>query len=259
MTSMLSIRARAATLVVLSAFLALATSILLAPSLAADTCFEQPFRATNTALPNILMIVTDDQRDGLGVMPNTRRIFRRGGTDYTDAFVSDPLCCPSRASIFTGRYPHNHDVRTEEDALNLAPGSTIQHYLERAGYCTAILGKYLNSWPIDRTPPDFNSASIFAESAYAYRNTVFNLDGQVATVPAYSTGFLSRGALAFLREANFTEDARPWFLYVATAAPHFPFVPAHKYAHAAVPAWKGEAGTRERNRSDKPPFVRAKR
>lgn len=248
------------TLLALSLCVAFVESVLVAPSLAHGSCFEHP--SSNPALasrPNILVIVTDDQREGLGVMPNTRRIFGRGGTDFKQAFVSDPLCCPSRASIFSGRYPHNTHVETEEEARNLAQDSTIQHYLEQAGYCTGIFGKYLNSWNISKPPPSFGVESIFTQSAHAYRDTAFNVNGRVQTVPDYSTGYISRGARSFLRRANYSGDRKPWFLYVATAAPHFPFTPAKKYAEAIIPRWKGDAGTSERNRSDKPAFVRRKK
>jgi arylsulfatase A-like enzyme len=207
--------------------------------------------------PNILIVVTDDQRQGLGVMPKTRRIFR-DGTRYTNAFVSDPLCCPSRASIFTGRYPHNHGVKTEKEATNLVQASTIEHYLQEAGYRTGIYGKYLNSWPTPKPPPFFDKWAIFRASRYGYRNGIWNVNGNIVHVPAYSTGFIGRRADSFLRSTA-SRQGQPWFLYLATAAPHFPFTPAHKYAHAAVPKWNGDAGTREVNLSDKPPFVGARR
>jgi arylsulfatase A-like enzyme len=209
--------------------------------------------------PNILIIVTDDQRGSLGVMPKTRRIFGRGGTDYTDAFVSDPLCCPSRSSIFTGDYPHNHHVETEEQAANLVQASTIQRYLHDDGYETAIFGKYLNSWNIKQPPPYFDRWSIFTLSAYGYRNTRWNAEGKVRTIPTYSTSYISHQALSFLASNNRQPHRKPWFLYLATAAPHFPYTPARKYVHARVPKWAGDPATRERDRSDKPPFVVAKR
>jgi arylsulfatase A-like enzyme len=248
------------TLLALTLCIALVESVLVASSLAHSSCFEHPSSNPEVAhLPNVLIIVTDDQRQGLGVMPRTRRIFGREGTDFKKAFVSDPLCCPSRASIFSGRYPHNTHVETEEEAKNLAQDSTIQRYLKQAGYCTGIFGKYLNSWKISQPPPFFDVASIFTLSAYAYRDVTWNVDGRVVKVPDYSTGFISRGAQSFLRRANYSGDRKPWFLYLATAAPHFPYTPAKKYANAVVPKWKGDAGTRERNRSDKPPFVRHKK
>ena len=73
--------------------------------------------------PNIVFIVTDDQRADTmhltpHVMPNALKWFRDGdpaagvvgGTEYVNAFATTPLCCPARASIFSGRYAHNHEV-----------------------------------------------------------------------------------------------------------------------------------------------------
>jgi arylsulfatase A-like enzyme len=208
--------------------------------------------------PNILVIVTDDQRQGLGVMKKTREIFRRGGTDFTNAFVSDPLCCPSRASIFTGQYPHNHHVENEEQALRLDQASTVQRFLQGAGYLNGIFGKYLNSWDLTRPPPFFDKWAIFKFSQNGYRGGPWNVDGDVTGVSEYSTSYISHRAQAFVRQAHLSSAGRPWFLYLAPAAPHAPYTPEGKYSHARVPVWHGNPATRERDRSDKPPFVRDK-
>jgi arylsulfatase A-like enzyme len=217
-----------------------------------------PPQITSTG-PNILVIVTDDQRNGLGVMENTRRIFGVGGTRFTNAFVSDPLCCPSRASIFTGRYPHNHQVETEEQARNLNQATTIQHYLQQSGYRTGIFGKYLNSWSLSRPPPSFDQWATFRLSSTGYWGGSWNVDGNVQTVPSYSTSYISKQARSFIREADARDPRQPWILYLTPAAPHFPYIPTRKYAHALVSKWHGDAGTKERDTSDKPPFVQSRR
>ena len=63
--------------------------------------------------PNVLIFVTDDQRatNTMWVMPETRRYFQRQGVRFPNAFAVTPLCCPSRATILTGRYAHNTSVR----------------------------------------------------------------------------------------------------------------------------------------------------
>ena len=65
--------------------------------------------------------------------------------------------CPSRSSIFSGRYAHNHGVRTNADAKRLLQYSTVQRYLRNAGYRTAIAGRYRPSWPLGGDPPRFRS------------------------------------------------------------------------------------------------------
>src|SRR6266536_1404125 len=93
-------------------------------------------RAAETSGPNILIIVTDDQRQGLNVMPKTIKWLGDGGTEYTNAFVTTPLCCPSRATIFTGQYAHNHGVKIDDKGGVLDQATTMQYYLHQAGYKT---------------------------------------------------------------------------------------------------------------------------
>jgi arylsulfatase A-like enzyme len=112
--------------------------------------------------PNILIIVTDDQRGGMSAMPETRKRFVRQGVQYFPAFATTPLCCPARASIMTGRYAHNHGVKTnanpvEPGAEALDHSTTIQRYLDDAGYHTGVIGKFLNEpWEFSAPPPHFD-------------------------------------------------------------------------------------------------------
>jgi arylsulfatase A-like enzyme len=257
---MKSLSRTAFTVVGLTIVLALGLSVLLpsSPPAKSRELVSRPPPVISTG-PNIMVIVTDDQRAGLEVMPTTRRIFEAGGTRFTNAFVSDPLCCPSRASIFTGRYPHNHHVETEEQARNLHQASTIQHYLQQSGYRTALFGKYLNSWSISLPPPSFDRWATFRLSSDAYRGGKWNVDGEVRTIPTYATSYISAQARSFLREADAQDPRQPWFLYLAPPAPHFPYTATRKYEHAPVPRWHGDAGTTERDTSDKPWFVRSRR
>jgi arylsulfatase A-like enzyme len=67
--------------------------------------------AAQEARPNILVIMTDDQRstaDGYQMLPRLMARTREGGTWFTNAVSTTPLCCPSRVSTFTGQYAHNH-------------------------------------------------------------------------------------------------------------------------------------------------------
>ncbi len=119
--------------------------------------------------PNILVILTDDQRAGtiddlvdpasgqpVTWMPNVKTWFGNGGTEFPNAYATTPECCPSRSSIFTGQYAHNHEVKTiindpgppPTGASALDQGATIQHSLRDNGYRTGIYGKFLNDWDI---------------------------------------------------------------------------------------------------------------
>jgi arylsulfatase A-like enzyme len=205
--------------------------------------------------PNILLILTDDQRvsDTLDVMPETRQWFETGGTDFTNAYVTTPQCCPSRSTIFSGRYLHNHDVRSNDVSPNLDQRYTLQKYLQQAGYQTGIFGKYLNGWNLLHNPPSFDKWSIFTAG---YSPIRVNEQGVVKGVSQYATSYISDKAVQFIQDAE-SNDSRPWFLELATTAPHAPFQPEAQYANAPVPAWQPNPAQTESDRSDKPPYIQA--
>ncbi len=208
--------------------------------------------------PNILVIVTDDQRetDTLAVMRRTLEWFGAGGRRFTNAFATTPRCCPSRASIFTGRFAHNHGVVTNQHGWRLDHRGTVQRLLDERGYQTAIIGKFLNEWPLEQRPPYFDRWALTSGEYFGYRA---NVDGLISTQQQYQTDFLADRAVEFVSGFERAEAA-PWFLYVAPYAPHsydnrYPAEPA--YANAPVPPWNGNPAVPEKDRSDKPPHVRA--
>jgi arylsulfatase A-like enzyme len=205
------------------------------------------------AQPNILVIVTDDQRQGtLREMPNTRHFFFDEGRYFQRGFVTTPNCCPSRASIFTGLFAHNHGIRSNGTA-DLPQSVTVQRYLHDAGYKTAILGKYLNSWSLAKAPPYFDRWAVIRPDSYV--NADFNIDGRLGPVSGYSTDVIGSRTVKLLRAFD-RQDDKPWFLYVAPVAPHRPATPAPNYAAAPVPPWVPSPAVLEADRSDKPPWVR---
>ena len=210
--------------------------------------------------PNVLVILTDDQHPTgtIDVMPETRRLFQREGTSFRHAFLTTPLCCPSRGSILSGRYAHNHGVLNNRRAENLDQAATMERYLHDSGYTTAIYGKFLNRWPLDRDPPSFDRWGIFSPpfSSSEYVNPTFNLQGRTSHSVGYATDTISAQAERFLVRQE-RDDRRPWFLYLAPSAPHRPFTPAPRDVDAPVPGWPGNPATAERDVSDKPPYVRA--
>jgi arylsulfatase A-like enzyme len=208
-----------------------------------------------TEPPNFLIIVTDDQRASEGtlkVMPVTRRWLKDGGTRYARAFATTPLCCPSRASIFTGRYAHNHGVYTNRGKPILEHDWTIQGYLDDAGYKTGMVGKFFNEWPLNQNPPHFDRFAMFDGGYY---NRTFNVRGDMREVSMYSTRFLGRKAIDFLHAFD-GQDDNPWMMYIAPYAPHAPFTPRRRDLHSPVPSWDGNPAVFESNRSDKPSYVR---
>ncbi len=233
-------------------------ALLLAFVVAGFPTSGQARRQTRAPRPNILLIVTDDQRSGtLDGMGKTKELFARSGVMFTDAYTATPLCCPSRASIMTGRYPHNHGVRHNEDAEQLAQDSTLQYYLQSSGYLTAMAGKYLNGWPeSEARPPYFDKWAAIDDSNYqrVYNDITVNQNGNIVTSDSYSTQYIEDRSVGFLRKFE-NSDAKPWFLYVAPFAPHAPFVPERRYRDAYPPYFPGNPAVREADRSDKPTWV----
>ena len=220
-----------------------------------------PARAPSQASPppNVVIVVTDDQRDGLGVMRQTRELLADKGYRFNNAITTTPLCCPARASIFTGRYAHNTGVRTEADAAELNQQSTLQYYLQQAGYRTALFGKYLNSWNINNPPPYFDEWAFFKRSRPSYRGGTWNVDGTVTTLHNYSTTYLGRRALHFIAHQDRAAPEQPWFMYVATTAPHSPYTAIDPYRKRSVGRFHWTPAMLERDRSDKPPYVQVQR
>ena len=209
--------------------------------------------AGGTPRPNVLIIVTDDQRtDTTMVMPAVQKWFQQLGTTYSNAYVGTPLCCPSRATIMTGRYAHNHGVVDNSAHHTLDQRTTLQHQLRRTGYQTAIVGKYFNGWPLRRKPLYFDRWSIFRSGYY---NTKFGVDGKVEMIGRYVTDYLARQSGRYLKGFE-KRDRAPWLMYVTPSAPHQPFTPSPEFAAAPVPAWDPSPAVEEEDRSDKPPYVR---
>jgi arylsulfatase A-like enzyme len=169
--------------------------------------------------PNFLIIITDDQRyDTLGpFMPRTQaRIFDEG-VKFTRAYVTTPLCCPSRASILTGMYAHTHGVHLNSDRL---VKETFVERLHEAGYFTGLVGKYLNSWD-GSARPEFDFWVAFAGGGSRYFNPRLNVDGSWSEHEGYITYILREFALRFLGDA--AQKKQPFALLFAPNAPHAAF------------------------------------
>ncbi len=209
---------------------------------------ERPASGRAAGQPNIVFILTDDQDlllNSMQYLPQTKALIAAQGMTFSQDFVPLSLCCPSRSTILTGLYPHNHRVYT-----NKAPdggfarfaalgheGTTIGTALHDAGYRTALIGKYLNNYPNadDPThlPPgwdEFDSPA--AGSPYSEFNYTLNENGALVAYHAapedYLTDVLAAKAQSFLAEA--TAGSQPFFLYFATYAPHNPSIPAPRHA-----------------------------
>jgi arylsulfatase A-like enzyme len=206
--------------------------------------------------PNVLIILLDDMRadELLSMMPRARTLFEDRGTHFANMFATTPLCCPSRTSILTGEYAHNHHVQDNENArpFRIRQKYSIEGYLKRAGYKTAILGKILNSWQLTRDPSFFHKWSI---SRGGYSPAKYNVNGTLKTIRKYSSTYLADEAVRFMTGFE-RKDERPWFIEVSTYAAHRPYLPDPRDADADVPRWDPSPAVLETDLSDKPPWMR---
>jgi N-acetylglucosamine-6-sulfatase len=220
------------------------------------------------ARPNVVLVLTDDQRwDTLNHMPTVQAELIGRGVRFTNALVTTPLCCPSRATVLTGRYSHGTGVYGNLGRHGgvgaFTASSTVATWLKSAGYSTALIGKYLNGYVGPAVPPGWGRWVAFSGPPGYYDYTL-SVDGNgVAhgSTPAdYSTDLLAAEAEAFIRSAE-----APFFLHFSPFAPHhrrgntltvLP-APRHRGLFASLPPWRPPSFN-EADVSDKPSWLRFK-
>ncbi len=212
------------------------------------------------ARPNIVFVLTDDLSWNLvRYLPQVRALQSRGMT-FDDYVVTDSLCCPSRASILTGRFPHDTGVftNTGRDGGFAAfqgrgeEADTFATALQAQGYRTALMGKYLNGYqPADTlggsrkyVPPGWNEWDVAGNGYAEFRYNLNENHGlrHYGRAPEdYLTDVLAGRGAAFIRHS--ARARKPFLLEVATFAPHAPYTPAPRDANAlpGVTAPRGPA------------------
>jgi arylsulfatase A-like enzyme len=222
--------------------------------------------AAAAARPNIFFYNLDDLRDALPggldplqFMPKTRQ-WMASGTRFMNHFVADPACCPSRASMMTGRYPHNSGVPLQSEGPSFDYTHSMACYLDGAGYATYEDGKFLTTWPRTKLPPCFDHSTVIWGG---YLDVASKRDGRSQNTSGYSTSVLGARGREYIRDA--LTGTAPFLLYETPQAPHWVnttlpdgtatrlAIPEAKYASAPVGSC---SGVRESDRSDKPPYVR---
>ena len=214
------------------------------------------------AQPDVVVVMADDLDEAtfdtalaLGLLPSIQSAMVDGGMRFDDAFVTDSLCCPSRATFMTGQYPHNHGVRRGRLAVDGSFGAfdddhTIATALAQDGYRTALVGKFLNGYgyTTPRNHPECTSSEcrmryvpagwsdwqglpdygeLHGSPGYAgaycmYEYTV-NDNGALATYghaeADYQTDVVAARAGAVIDAA--ASDAAPLFLVASPLVPHY--------------------------------------
>jgi hypothetical protein len=207
--------------------------VLVACLLSHFACLGQPYGGGNVALtaearekPNILFILTDDaDLSLLPKMPEIEERMVRKGTIFPNAFTPFATCCPSRATILRGQYPHNtgiisnYGVRGGVDAFEAAGNDddNLATRLDDAGYRTGLFGKYLNEYAGGYVPPGWDEWHGWAgpyASGKVYENGTLNA---YDLSRPHESDILGSKAESFVRDAK---EGYPWFAYVAFNSPH---------------------------------------
>ncbi|XP_076861011.1 N-acetylglucosamine-6-sulfatase [Brachyhypopomus gauderio] len=197
---------------------------------------------------NIILILTDDldvSSGGMIPLNKTRKLIGDAGITFLNTFVASPLCCPSRASILTGKYPHNHHVinNTLEGNCSSPAWQKTQEpasfpaLLQKYGYYqTFFAGKYLNEYGnkeaggVDHVPPGWDYWFALEKNS-KYYNYTLSVNGKAQRhgqnySEDYLTDVLANISIEFLQ---YKSNYRPFFMMVSTPAPHSPWTAAPQY------------------------------
>ena len=212
---------------------------------------------------NIVLILVDDMRfDAMSCLghpvldtPNFDHLVN-GGTLFSNAFVTTSLCSPSRASILSGLYAHQHQVLDNNTEFDSSLPS-FPPMLQQRGYRTGFIGKWHMGGSKDSPRPGFDRWVSFRGQG-VYFNPRFNVDGSYVEHEGYTTDLLTDYAEKFIRESR----REPFFLYLSHKAVHDDFQPAPrhrgKYRDIEVPYPPSYADTEENYRG-KPGWLRSAR
>jgi N-acetylglucosamine-6-sulfatase len=246
---------------------ALAVGMLLFGSCGGATDSMRKAKDQTAPRPNILFVMTDDQpKDTMIAMPEVRTRVRDMGMSLKNAYVSESLCCPSRASILRGQYPHNTGVERDGPPNggvqtfreNGKESSTIVTLLSDSGYATGLVGKYMNGYDASYTPPGWGYWYAKADASTpgdpARENgTVIDYAG----VPGNWGDRLDEKAMGFLDRSTDQASDGPFALFFWSGQPHLQAGDyadryANMYTRVALPS---KPSFDEADVSDKPQWV----
>lgn len=194
---------------------------------------ELPEAKAATKRPNVILVVTDDVRaDELAMVPRLRAITADKGMSFSNAFVTNSLCCPSRTTTLTGRYSGNHGVLTNVNPSGFDTfhqyglhHSTVATWLKSTGYKTGFFGRYLNGYDGVTIEPGWDQFNVIRGQQQA-----MSINGEITQYPegVFLDDVLGSQAASFVRK----HDGRPapLFLAIWTRSAHHPYQPPERYA-----------------------------
>ena len=238
----------------------LAVAAVLAAALLAAGCGAE---VKNTSpKPNIIFVLTDDQFPGTeNEMPNLMSNVTNEGVKFTNTVSTFPLCCPARATIQRGQYPHNTQILGNslprggwQKFKSLGEQeSTVATWLHQAGYQTGLFGKYMNNYTDWVIPPGWDRW--YAWNGPSEGWTAVNDQGTQKPLNwQEADSLVADEALQFL--SNGLNGEAPFFAYVSFGAMHDPYF----YAQSDADEFTGEGVPRtpafnEDDVSDKPKHI----
>jgi arylsulfatase A-like enzyme len=215
----------------------------------------------------VILILTDDLdaqllEEHMEDYPNLRELAAEG-TTFENGFVTDPMCCPSRATILRGQYAHNHEIvgntwprggSQKFRVLGLGE-STVATWLQDEGYRTVLVGKYMNGYYGTRVPVGWDDWYAIAGN---YLSSNLNENGRIVGYDSerhHLDDVLAKKATGYVRGT--TADEPPFFMWLGTKAPHAPATPAARHEDAFLGARLPRPPSfDEEDVSDKPDWVR---
>jgi N-acetylglucosamine-6-sulfatase len=242
---------------------------------AAGWAAHQPAQAGVGQPPNVVIVQTDDQDlSAMRAMDLTSELVGDHGTTFKNHFAAHPVCCPSRSTLLTGQHSHNHGVLSNNAAnhggfASLDHSETLPVWLDRAGYATGHVGKYMNGTPKEGVPPGWDEwYSTFASETERFYNYRLNQNGDLVQYDEdpsdYMTDVFAGLAEDFIDRR--IDGSAPFYLQVDTVAPHrekssgpLPRNPRPAPRHfKAFENWRlpKPPSFNERDISDKPQFLR---
>ena len=251
----------------------LAFGVVIALAVGIRATAPEPATAQAPAKPNIIVLLTDDQESrSMRVMKIVGKELKRKGVTMKRFYDNFPLCCPSRSTILTGQYAHNHKVLSNSPpdggygVFNELHGdNNLAHWMQAAGYETSYIGKFLNGYaepdeygtvPSD-VPTGWDNWHALAPARAQYFGYTLNNNGSLRQYSEededYSTDVFTQKAKRFIRSNARAQT--PFFLELGYAAPHGGGggEPGRSCNRAAVPAPRHLSTLKGKFRNTLPP------